>query len=148
MGASRKIGVLLISRKVSHLGYMLLHKLYINLAIAVIFTLFSSLSDLSMKIYPIQRGPPRTLRNDNLLLAQILKNKRLKVYMLLIICTNIDSAVVFRYISPHYDHPIVSKIGRKFAAFCRSHCNNFSSAVKCGICITRVSHPQRLSDIP
>ena len=37
---------------------------------------------------------------------------------------NIDSAVVFRYISSLYDHPIecdwakiVSKIGQKFAAF-------------------------------
>ena len=36
---------------------------------------------------------------------------------------NVDSAVVFRYISPLYDHPIVcdwtkivSEIGRKFAA--------------------------------
>ena len=78
-GANQKIGFLLISRKVSQLGYMLLHKLYINLAIAVIFTLFSSLSDLSMKICPIRRGPPWILRNENLFLAQILKNKRLKV---------------------------------------------------------------------
>ena len=55
---------------------------------------------------------------------------------------NIDSAVVFRYISPLYDHPIVcdwakivSKIGRKFAAFCRSHCSKLASAAaaKCGI---------------
>ena len=78
-GACQKIGFLLISRKVSQLGYMLLHKLYINLAIAVIFTLFSSLSDPSMKICPIRRGPPCILRNENLFLAQILKNKRLKV---------------------------------------------------------------------
>ena len=61
---------------------MLLHKLYINLAIAVILTLFSSLSDLSMKIFPIRRGPSCILRNENLLLAQILKNKPLK-YLLL-----------------------------------------------------------------
>ena len=57
-GASQKIGFLLISCKVSQCEYMLLHKLYINLAIAVIFTLFSSLSDLSMKICPIRRVPP------------------------------------------------------------------------------------------
>ena len=53
---------------------MLLHKLYMNLAIAVIFTLFSSLSGLSMKIFPIRRGPLRILKNENLFLAQILKN--------------------------------------------------------------------------
>ena len=82
-GASQKIGFLLISRKVSQLGYMLLHKLYINLAIAVILALFSSLSDLSMKIFPIRRSPPCILRNENLLLAQILKNKRQKVYVAL-----------------------------------------------------------------
>merc|ERR1719232_1764040 len=52
---------------------MLLHNLYINLAIAIIFTLFSSLSDLSMKICPIRRGPPCILRNENLFLAKILK---------------------------------------------------------------------------
>ena len=55
---------------------------------------------------------------------------------------NIDSTVVFRYILPLYDHPIVcdwakivSKIGRKFAAFCRSHCSKLASAAaaKCGI---------------
>ena len=47
---------------------------------------------------------------------------------------NIDSAVVCRYISPLYDHPrvcdwakIVAKIGRKFAAFCRSHCSGNES---------------------
>ena len=56
-GASQKIGFLLISRKVSQIGYMLLHKLFLNLAIAVIFTLFSSLSDVSMKICPIRRAP-------------------------------------------------------------------------------------------
>ena len=32
-GAGRKIGFLPISREVSQLGHMLLHKLYINLAI-------------------------------------------------------------------------------------------------------------------
>ena len=44
---------------------------------------------------------------------------------------NIDSTVVFRYILPLYDHPIVcdwAKIGRKFAAFCRSHCSKLASA--------------------
>ena len=65
---------------------------------------------------------------------------------------NIDSAVVFRYISPLYDHPIVcdwakivSKIGRKFAAFCRSHCSKLASAAatKCGI--MRVSPPSIFS---
>ena len=61
---------------------MLLHKLYINLAITVIFMLFSSVSDLSMKICLIRRGPPCILRNENLLLAQILNNKPLK-YLLL-----------------------------------------------------------------
>ena len=54
---------------------------------------------------------------------------------------NIDSTVVFRYILPLYDHPIVcdwakimSKIGRKFAAFCRSHRSKLASAAaaKCG----------------
>ena len=64
---------------------------------------------------------------------------------------NIDSAVVFRYISPPCDHlivcdwaKIVSKIGRKFAAFCRSHCSKLASAAaaKCGI--MRVSPPPRL----
>ena len=66
---------------------------------------------------------------------------------------NIDSAVVFRYISPLYDHRIVcdwakimSKIGRKFAAFCRSHCSKLASAVaaKCGI--MRVSPPPPTHD--
>ena len=57
---------------------MLLYKFYINLAIVVIFKLFSSLFDLSMKIFPI-RWPPCILRNENVLLAQILKNKLLKV---------------------------------------------------------------------
>ena len=57
LGPVQKIGFLLITRKVSQLGYMLPHKLYINLAIVVIFTLFSSLSDLSMKICLIRRGP-------------------------------------------------------------------------------------------
>jgi len=51
---------------------------------------------------------------------------------------NNDSTVVFRYILPLYDHPIVcdwakivSKIGRKFAA----HCSKLASAAaaKCGI---------------
>ena len=59
-----------------------------------------------------------------------------------IICMKIDAAVVFRYISPLYDYPIVcdwaktvSKIGWKFAAFCRSHCSKLASAAaaKCGI---------------
>ena len=54
---------------------------------------------------------------------------------------NIDSAVVSSYISPLYEHPIVcdwakivSKIGQKFAAFCRSHCSKLASAAaaKCG----------------
>ena len=54
---------------------------------------------------------------------------------------NIDSAVVFLYISPLFDHPIVcdwakivSKIGQKFAAFCPSHCSKLASAAvaKCG----------------
>ena len=56
-GASQKIGFLLISRKVSQLGYMLLHKLYIDLAIAVIFTLFECVSDISINICPIRRAP-------------------------------------------------------------------------------------------
>ena len=66
------------------------------------------------------------------------------------ICVNIDDSAVFsRYISPLYDHPIacdwakiVSKIGRKFAAFCRSHCSKWASAAaaKCGI--MRVSPPE------
>ena len=50
-------------------GYMLLHKLYINLAIPVIFMLFSSLSDLSLKICPI--SPLHFEKLLNLLLAQI-----------------------------------------------------------------------------
>ena len=57
---------------------------------------------------------------------------------------NIDSAVVFRYISPLYDHPIVcdwakivSKIGRKFAAFCRSHCSKVASAAAAKIFVSR-----------
>ena len=39
---------------------MLLHKLYVNLVIAVIIILFSSLFDLSnsMKTFPIGRGSP------------------------------------------------------------------------------------------
>ena len=78
-GQSKNRVFLLMSREVSQLGYMLLHKLYINLAIAVIFMLISSLSDLSMKICPIRRSPPCILRNENLLLAQILKNKPRKV---------------------------------------------------------------------
>ena len=57
VGASPIIGFLLLSRKVSQLGYMLLLKLYINLAIAVIFMLFSSPVDQSMKICPIRRAP-------------------------------------------------------------------------------------------
>ena len=47
---------------------------------------------------------------------------------------NIDSAVVSSYISPLYEHPIVcdwakivSKIGRKFAAFCRTQCSKLAS---------------------
>ena len=70
-GQSKKSVFLPISRKVSQLGYMLLYKLYINLAIVVIIRLFSSLSDLSIKICPI--------RKENLFLAQILENKPLKV---------------------------------------------------------------------
>ena len=61
---------------------------------------------------------------------------------------NIDSAVVFRYISPLYDHPIVcdwakivSKIGRKFAAFCRYHCRKLASAAAAKCSIMRVSPP-------
>ena len=47
---------------------------------------------------------------------------------------NIDCAVVFRYISPLYDHltvcdwaKIVSKISRKFSAFYCSHCSKLAS---------------------
>ena len=66
-------------------------------------------------------------------------------------CMNIDSTVVFHYILPLHDHPIVcdwakivSKIGRNFAAFCRSHCSKLASAAaaKCGI--MRVSPPPKL----
>ena len=52
-GPVQKVGFLLIFPKVSQLRYMLLHKLYINLAIAIICILLSSLSDLSLKICPI-----------------------------------------------------------------------------------------------
>ena len=67
------------------------------------------------------------------------------------ICMNIDSTIVFRYILPLYDHPIVcdwakivSRICRKFAAFCRYHCSKLASAAaaKCGI--MRVSPPINL----
>ena len=59
---------------------------------------------------------------------------------------NIDSAVVLRYISPLYDHhivcdwaKIVSKIGRKFAAFCRSHCCKLACAAEAKCSIMQVS---------
>ena len=77
-GQSKNRVFLLMSREVSQLGYMLLHKLYINLAIAVIFMLISSLSDLSMKICLVGQGPLCILKDENLFLAQILKRKPLK----------------------------------------------------------------------
>ena len=61
-----------------------------------------------------------------------------------------NSAVVFRYISPLYDHPIVCdwakivpEIGQKFAELCRSHCSKLTSAAaaKCGI-MQESPHPQ------
>ena len=56
-GETQKIDFLLISRNESQLGYTLLHKLYINLAIAVILTFFECVSDISINICPIRRAP-------------------------------------------------------------------------------------------
>ena len=60
------------------------------------------------------------------------------------ICMNVDSTVVFRYISPLYDHPIVcdwakivSKITRKFSAFCRTE-HLLQQIGQCGSGIMRI----------
>ena len=67
---------------------------------------------------------------------------------------NIDSAVVSSYISPLYEHPIVcdwakivSKIGRKFAAFCRTQCSKLASVAAEKFVIMRMSPPPPLATI-
>ena len=59
------------------------HKLYINLAIAVILMLFSSLSVSDLKICPIRRGSSCILRNENQLLVHNFKVSVASKYLLL-----------------------------------------------------------------
>ena len=61
------------------------HKLYINLAIAVILMLFSSLSvsDLSLNVCPVRRGSSCILRNENQLLVHNFKVSVASKYLLL-----------------------------------------------------------------
>ena len=142
MGASQNIGFL-----PSQLGYMLLHKLSINLAIAVIFTLFSSLFDRSMIICPICRGPLAFWEMKICYWPKHWKTSLSKYLLLHIMyeywlcgCFPLYCTSLWSSHSVWLGENCVKN--RKFAAFCRCHCCKLASAAaaKCGIMC--VSPPQ------